>query len=137
MPSRIGGAVRSFFKKDMATFKVEVKEFGVLAIEKVVVMRERPLVFLCANGKNHFLFYELTAEESFMQWLVVPVKTAVAKEILQGRIPVQVPFRKRECRCSDDTFVITKVARNKMGTLKTASLWDLSHLPNYEVYRTV
>lgn len=121
----------------MAIFRILTKEFGTLNYEKTVVMGERPRAFLCNNGKNHFLFYEICYEESFSQWLVTPVKTAVAKEILTGRIPVQVPYRTRECRSTDDVYVVTKVVRTLNGTLKIASPWDISHLPSYDVYRTV
>lgn len=127
-------AVNTKTVKTVKTF-VRLEEFGSLAVERTLILNQRPTCFLCSNGKCHFLFYEVDYERDSTQWLVVPVKTYIAKGIILGEITIQSPFRMRECRSSDKVFLVHKDGKSIDGRVKEATAADLASLPKKDLFR--
>lgn len=120
----------------MAKTFIELDGFGKLTVERTLILNQRPQAFLCTNGKCHFLFFETEYERDSMTWLMAPVKTAVAKDIISGSLSVQAPFLNRACRSSDDVFCVFKRMHILPGVMRTAKKEDLVKLPEKAVYRT-
>lgn len=115
---------------------MELKGLGQLSVETTVVMRDRPISFLCTNTKNYFLFYEIYHERESTTWLMVPVKADVAKEILAGHLPVQESFRSRQYRSSERVFTVYKDTKSIKGKLREARDTDIGRLPSLNMFRT-
>lgn len=113
-----------------------IEGFGTLSVERTLILNQRPICFLCSNGSCHFLFYETDYERDSTQWLVVPIKTSVAKSILKREIPIQVPYRKREYRSSDKVFVVKKKGSSIRGILKDAKASDIAQLPKNDIFKS-
>lgn len=121
----------------MAKTFIELDGFGKLTVERTLVLNQRPQAFLCTNGKCHFLFFETEYERDSMTWLMAPVKTAVAKDIINRSLAVQAPFLNRTHRSSDDVFYVFKRMHILGGVMRPAKNEDLKKLPERAVYRTI
>lgn len=116
---------------------IKIDGFGTLYVERTLILGQRPVCFLCSNGSCHFLFYEIERERDSTQWLVVPIKTIVAKSILKGEIPIQTPYKNRESRSSEKIFIVKKYGSFINGTIKEGKPSDLVALPKNDIYKSV
>lgn len=115
---------------------IDLEAIGLLTVERTLILNQRPQAFLCSNGKAHFLFYETEYERDSTTWLMVPVKTAVAKDILNRQLSIQAPFLNRQHRSSDDVFTVFKRGHVLRGVIRPARKDELKNLPENAVYKT-
>ena len=120
----------------MAKIFVDLDGFGQLSVERTLILNQRPQAFLCTNGKCHFLFFEIEYERDSTTWLMVPIKTVIAKDLLNRQLSVQAPFLTRQLRSSDDVFVVFKRGHVTKGAVRPAKKEELKNLPENAVYKT-
>ena len=111
-------------------FEVDNTKFSV---ERTLVMRERPLMFLCKAEQNwercHFVFFELAKERDFTEWLGTSVSTLKAKLLISRDISLQDVLENAE-----RIFVFHKDARVTKGYLREAKEHDLEKVPKKKIF---
>lgn len=105
------------------------------SVERTLVMRERPIMFLCKaeeNGKRcHYVFFELAKERDYTEWIGIAVSTLTAKLLIQGELAFQDVLEN-----SDRILIFHKDARVLQGYFRTAKEKDLGKIPKKKIFST-